>query len=549
MSSETEIAVKVTYNNISHESYVKKSMLREPKDLKTLISSIFPEIPVSYDTVVIKRKSKRSKKYVALNSLSDFKTLKRSLDVKSHLRLKIYDISKPSEVGPNGNVGDTCAVFNDKLDSIITKVDKLASDIKTQTLDLPSEPCKLTLFKHQGVFCDNCYPANIIGMRCIEGSRYKCTICSDFDLCEECFNNRAESGSHKSDHTMKMSDGYSETVINSNEASETIRVTQNIPQKVDHFIDIPITDVAYKNTMIDFVSKFTTAEKILSLIENNERYNKLMSLYHGAGVNGPNTSDAEFEALYLSVKTSMETDRKSKLVPENPELTCEINIHDNTLIVKLSNKSDGLTPKNMLLRFSCVSETNDLVKMNFNIDESLMSSNGVKLLKHNLYGLNLTDITETKYSVELLHNGKVYASGSCIDGSGFSFLNNADLRIDLQDGRNDTESSEIKSTTARSIESSTSMVDSRQTLRICDEVEEGIKSTLNACYTSEQIDNKTFDDSSCTEELSDFVDVTENIITEDDDEEEENDEEEYSSNFTDQDEYEVLSSADGYETN
>jgi len=45
---------------------------------------------------------------------------------------------------------------------------------------------------HEGINCDNC------GVKPIQGTRYKCTVCNDFDLCECC----EAQGVHPADHPL-----------------------------------------------------------------------------------------------------------------------------------------------------------------------------------------------------------------------------------------------------------------------------------------------------------------------------------------------------------
>lgn len=43
-----------------------------------------------------------------------------------------------------------------------------------------SEACQKPKIVHNNIICDEC------GKKNIEGVRYKCAVCADFDLCEQC---------------------------------------------------------------------------------------------------------------------------------------------------------------------------------------------------------------------------------------------------------------------------------------------------------------------------------------------------------------------------
>lgn len=51
--------------------------------------------------------------------------------------------------------------------------------------------------KHEGVKCDGCGVENIAGIR------HKCHFCYNYDLCDRCFRNRAESKNHRASHPME----------------------------------------------------------------------------------------------------------------------------------------------------------------------------------------------------------------------------------------------------------------------------------------------------------------------------------------------------------
>lgn len=49
---------------------------------------------------------------------------------------------------------------------------------------------------HAGVLCDGCQQCPLIG------ARMKCSVCNDYDLCEDCISKKVETLQHKTDHAM-----------------------------------------------------------------------------------------------------------------------------------------------------------------------------------------------------------------------------------------------------------------------------------------------------------------------------------------------------------
>ena len=80
-------------------------------------------------------------------------------------------------------------LLNGDIDAIIEKANKKIIELKTQSKTLKGKEIKLKsinknknkkiLVIHKGVYCNEC--KNII-----EGIRYKCCICPDYNLCEKC---------------------------------------------------------------------------------------------------------------------------------------------------------------------------------------------------------------------------------------------------------------------------------------------------------------------------------------------------------------------------
>lgn len=53
-----------------------------------------------------------------------------------------------------------------------------------QEISIPIVTTFIPKVVHHGIQCNSCHASNI------EGIRYKCNVCHDYDLCEDCYNNR-----------------------------------------------------------------------------------------------------------------------------------------------------------------------------------------------------------------------------------------------------------------------------------------------------------------------------------------------------------------------
>lgn len=334
------------------------------------------------------RFSKKSGNYVALKEKKDFNSLKRSLEVKKRLKLVIKKKEQPLQE----------AVTGLNLDSIKQKVDEIhAKLVEDKTI-------------HYDVYCDICKSDSAKSHSktppsYIMGTRYKCTECFDFDLCENCFENSRTYKNHKLDHQMY--------VIRS-ETNLIVPTQQSRKDTDDEILEISQVNVGrdeineYKKELDLILKEFNSVEKLKQL---REGYYK--SLGGTQAATGTGTGTAGSGKLQLSFTGS-----------------------NDCLTFKLRNDSTLTAPKDMTLVFRGVSSTQAAAseialgvgphEILPNGEKKLITTNGEisKLLINNSYELLLVG-----------QDGEVFAAGAGgAVGAGSAVAGSADLFIEKQWG-------------------------------------------------------------------------------------------------------------------
>jgi len=124
------INITINYGDITKFTNSQVSKINNKSKLIKLIGK---ELEFLNDKkFIITRKSKRSKNYVLLKNNNDFRALSRSLEVKNHLKLKIYDNENENENENYGNNGNNDDENDEKVDD--TSIDSKTS-VETLSVD------------------------------------------------------------------------------------------------------------------------------------------------------------------------------------------------------------------------------------------------------------------------------------------------------------------------------------------------------------------------------------------------------------------------------
>lgn len=247
MGVNEELSIKLTYSNkvISPHNpsefliVVDKAKFISITDKSALINFLllyngYLPLSGSYDKFEITRKSKKLKEYVSLETDDEFKVLSR-MQVKKAVSLHIHDkslgiMSPNPQIGSNNNketldtsilkenTSTISNIFEIAMDRLVKPAfNNLESSLKGEIHNVLSEYMKAmepneamresysmsletTKAIHPEAACDICSPNVFVPL---QGVRYKCLVCNNFDICEACENTIQVNKSSVSTHNYR----------------------------------------------------------------------------------------------------------------------------------------------------------------------------------------------------------------------------------------------------------------------------------------------------------------------------------------------------------
>ncbi|RLV89274.1 hypothetical protein JA1_005234 [Spathaspora sp. JA1] len=382
-----QVTLKITINRVPEESassekssplertiYVGREeflSIRTKSALTELLSkALHGELTEQDEFVTYTRKSKKHKNYVALDSVDDFKSLARSLKVKNHVRLVVMD-SSPSDTYTSDNkfkkrkttaldiasLGDALIatafehfreLFNDlalasnsefrqggentaeAMDTLTPESSPLASN--SMSPDTPNPPKEENVPVHTNICCDVCHPNDFVPM---QGVRYCCLICPNFDLCSSC---EAKQQSEKKNHGAHL---YSHAMAKITEPNPSFFRQAQHPYPVyaphavptydvrgnDIILDIPLNGSKETNEALEKVFGNKTcyeafATNIQRYIKESERYKELLELVDAKAYEiDPQDDELRFAILKSIIEAALmnEVKENSVIVEEPPK--------------------------------------------------------------------------------------------------------------------------------------------------------------------------------------------------------------------------------------
>lgn len=235
MGDNISLKVSLVKNDQTRDKFVSisstllNSLASKAKLMTFILKDVFEENVTVDEKYVedcrLERKSKRHKRFVPLHTSEDFKELMRSLRVKNHVKLAVY----------LPEVCSTPPLSESPLSEALEQIKKISSGLqkselwdlfKSMTLksdpDFHVENKSVESFTrteeavvHPRILCDFCHPSD--DSEELKGTRYKCTVCQNFDLCEKCYMSRVSIFGHLPTHEMisipKPSDSFSARLL------------------------------------------------------------------------------------------------------------------------------------------------------------------------------------------------------------------------------------------------------------------------------------------------------------------------------------------------
>lgn len=419
------------------------SLLSKASLLNFILDELFSELNdlTRYvESFKIERKSKKHKKFVSLENPDDFKELMRSLKVKNHVKLVVYEVDKDHRQ-PESAVTDALEQVK-KLVGELQKSDlwdvlrSFASAYSMQLspdggISMESTSNSINTQSHEEVVhefvtCDSCHPDDTFGN--IHGKRFKCIVCENFDLCEKCYSSKATILGHLIDHPMiaipdsRLYRGYSHalfgscpskclygTVINTSDSKQELRIQKLFMEKLGQ--DVPDV-ICQIEKCIDHSKKYSELEG-LAPDSSPDKFSVLKELIinsKGAEISRRSTvevnSSSSRKVWDSSTKCANDFGpaRKSAHTPCNIELT--VNPKGTSLSqIIISNKSD--------IEFDCENLKFEIMNCFGKIVASVSAHKKHALLRGRCAKFNiLVNNTHFKYPFKVsISNGVI--CGSC----------------------------------------------------------------------------------------------------------------------------------------
>ncbi|CCH61655.1 hypothetical protein TBLA_0F01120 [Henningerozyma blattae CBS 6284] len=147
---------------------------------------------------------------------------------------------------------------------------------------------------HRGIICDGCHPGDAMNDSFIVGTRYKCLVCKDLDLCTKCENDDTLTiPGHKTEHPiMKMKLPI---------ASRCSRINIHPPRSNETVLNIP----EEKKELFDFFSKVQDTSTLSNIQHGFETYQRWLEKVGG--------KESEIEKL-LDVHSIMQQELRQETI-------------------------------------------------------------------------------------------------------------------------------------------------------------------------------------------------------------------------------------------
>lgn len=361
-SSDKVIYVRLSYNNNLYKESVPLSHLANLHQLKLLVRKwLF--LP-SHAEFSLQRKSKRADRYINLETAKDFKSLLRSFEVKATLKLKVISEEKDGIGRDNSRSIRPQTSYSDLITTRTSALNLREMAASTAALPLVQPPIPGTDQDGRVLFQE----LKALNLK-LDDIQFR--MHQEKMSCQMSTPTSPQMSVHRSiSSNNKLKRKSSSHLI-------TVAAAAAKPElntKDDLFIDIPFTSEAYRTTLVDFISKFDTADKLVAVAENNRKYERLLELTKG-----------DADALYKIVKHA--ASRKNEQL--DPHVHVAISIVQQRLKIVLTNNDMWNVPSNTKLELQVLdNEGVSAYTVNLFLGDNMMKRHSQRTIFYRLDGID-----------------------------------------------------------------------------------------------------------------------------------------------------------------